>query len=79
MAPPDEKLKQASPNKVQRTGNVVLDKINKQVEQQRSYIFNESLDIDLNSEDSTEKDQEEVKTPVKETAGSQEKGDLLNE
>jgi len=60
MAPPDEKLKQASPNKVQRTGNVVLDKINKQVEQQRSYIFNESLDIDLNSEDSMEKDQENL-------------------
>ena len=38
MAPPDEKLQKASPNKVQRTGNVVLDKISKQIELQRSYF-----------------------------------------
>jgi len=35
MASPDDKIKKASPTKIGKTGNVVLDRINNEVEKQR--------------------------------------------
>eukprot|EP00353_Schmidingerella_taraikaensis_P011976 CAMPEP_0185590088 /NCGR_PEP_ID=MMETSP0434-20130131/59453_1 /TAXON_ID=626734 ORGANISM="Favella taraikaensis, Strain Fe Narragansett Bay" /NCGR_SAMPLE_ID=MMETSP0434 /ASSEMBLY_ACC=CAM_ASM_000379 /LENGTH=86 /DNA_ID=CAMNT_0028213983 /DNA_START=27 /DNA_END=287 /DNA_ORIENTATION=- len=36
----EEKILEASPKKIRKTGNVVLDKINKQIERQRTVEIN---------------------------------------
>ena len=53
MASPEEKIQEASPEKIRKTGNVVLDKINIEVEKQRLILkaahggSNELFDPDI--------------------------------
>ena len=52
MASPEEKIQEASPEKIGKTGNVVLDKINIEVEKQRLILkavngSNELFDPDI--------------------------------
>ena len=63
MASPEEKIYEASPDKIRKTGNVVLDKINFEVEKQRNSLkmaqgSNALFDADLllSSESSGEED-----------------------
>ena len=87
MAPPDQRLQEASPSKAHATGNFVLDKITKLVHKQRSLIQEDSKSIErllerVASESSTkvkdqDKNEEENKndeeSPGRETAKSEPK------
>ena len=62
MASPEEKIQEASPEKIRKTGNVVLDKINIEVEKQRLILraaqggSNELFDPDILLSSESEED-----------------------
>ena len=65
MASPEEKIQEASPEKIGKTGNVVLDKINIEVEKQRLILKavngSELFDPDILLSSDSEGDGEEEK------------------